>query len=93
MEAWARKTPWQLSDWIHFAIFSWLGVLLWLGRPDLRGWKAWLAIVVLAVAAELAQILSPDRQARLDDVLLNLGGGMLGVVVGILIRQMRPKKP
>src|SRR5690554_3261775 len=49
MERAVASTPWSLSDWLHFTIFIWLGVLLWLGRPDLRGWKSWGLVVVLAV--------------------------------------------
>lgn len=86
LEGVVAVTPWTLSDWMHFAIFAWLGMLLWLGRPDLRGWKGWAAIVVLAVAAEIMQLLSVDRQAKLDDVLLNLAGGILGGLLGIWIR-------
>lgn len=78
-------TPWSLSDWLHFVIFVWLGLALWLGRVDLRGWKAWALIVVLAVAAEVAQGLAPDRSPRLDDVLLNLAGGMAGLLTGIVV--------
>lgn len=80
----AGRTPWKLSDWTHFVIFVWLGLLVWLCRPDLRGWLAWGLVVVLAVAAELAQGLAPSREPRLDDVLLNLAGGMIGLVLGIL---------
>lgn len=88
----AAATPWSLSDWMHFVIFAWLGLLLWLGRPDLRGWKGWGAIVVLAVAAELAQGLSGDREARVDDVLLNLAGGMVGVVLGIAMQKATARR-
>lgn len=86
---WATKmaayTPWAVSDWIHFVLFAWLGVLLWLGRPDLRGWKVWGAIGVLAVAAELAQWLAPEREVWLEDVLLNLAGGVTGLLFGIAL--------
>lgn len=85
----AARTPWTVSDWMHFVIFAWLGLLLWLGRPDLRGWKGLGAIVVLAVAAELAQGLSADREPRVDDVLLNLVGGAVGVALGLAVRAMR----
>ena len=79
----AGRTPWDVSDWTHFLIFVWLGLLLWLARADLRGWKAWALVVVLAVAAELAQGLAPARAPRVDDVLLNLAGGMAGLVAAI----------
>ena len=83
LERLVSVTPWSLSDWLHFVIFGWLGLALWLGRADLRGWEAWLLVVVLAVAAEVAQGLAPDRAPRLDDVLLNLAGGMAGLLFGI----------
>lgn len=82
----AGRTPWDVSDWTHFLIFVWLGLLLWLARADLRGWKGWALVVVLAIAAELAQGLAPSREPRMDDVLVNLAGGMLGVVLGIAVR-------
>ena len=85
LERIVADTPWSLSDWLHFAIFVWLGLALWLGRADLRGWKVWAFIVVLAVAAEVAQGLAPDRAPRLDDVLLNLAGGMAGLLTGIVV--------
>src|SRR5690606_24891868 len=74
LKAGVAGTPWELSDWVHFVIFAWLGFLLWVGRTDLRGWKAWGLLVVLAVAAEVAQGLAPGREPRLDDVMLNLAG-------------------
>lgn len=90
--AWMRRTaaqtPWNVSEWVHFLVFLWLGVLLWLGRPDLRNWKGWAMVIVLAVAAELVQDLAPGRSPRLDDVLLNLAGGMAGVLVGIGLRRL-----
>ncbi|TWT21105.1 VanZ family protein [Luteimonas marina] len=82
----AGRTPWEVSDWTHFLIFAWLGLLLWLARADLRGWKGWALVVGLAVAAEWAQGLTPSREPRVDDVLVNLIGGMLGVVLGIGVR-------
>ncbi|NLA68346.1 MAG: VanZ family protein [Gammaproteobacteria bacterium] len=89
----AARTPWNVSDWMHFGIFVWLGSLIWLARPGLRGWKSWLLVIVLSAAAELAQGLAPDRESRLDDVFLNLAGGMAGILlaqVGLLLaRRLR----
>lgn len=84
----AGRTPWDISELTHFLIFAWLGVLLWLARSDLRGWKAWGLVVLLAVAAEGAQGLAPAREPRLDDVLLNLAGGMAGLLLGIACRAL-----
>src|SRR5690606_33571830 len=61
-EGWAAKTPWAVSDWMHFLIFAWLGLLLWLARADFRGWKGWALVTGLAVAAEVAQGLAPARE-------------------------------
>lgn len=84
----AAHTPWGVSEWVHFLVFLWLGLLLWLGRSDLRNWKGWAVVVVLAVAAELAQDLAPGRSPRLDDVLLNLAGGMAGIVLAMVLRRL-----
>jgi hypothetical protein len=86
MRGMADMTPWDISDWTHFLIFVWLGLLVWLARADLRGWKGWGVIAGLAIAAEFAQILAPERSPEMDDVLLNLTGGMVGVLLGIGLR-------
>lgn len=80
----ASRTPWDVSDWTHFIVFAWMGLLLWLARPDLRGWKAWGLVLGLAVAAELAQGLAPARSPRVDDALLNVTGGMLGILLAVV---------
>ncbi|MGY0633804.1 VanZ family protein [Luteimonas sp. A478] len=88
MRRFAAHTPWAVAEWVHLLIFLWLGLLLWLGRPDLRNWRGWALVAALAVAAELAQGLTPGREPRLDDVLLNLVGGMAGIVMAILLRRL-----
>ncbi|MGY0561667.1 VanZ family protein [Luteimonas sp. A277] len=84
----AAHTPWAPAEWVHVLIFLWLGLLLWLGRADLRNWKGWALVAVLAVAAEVAQVLTPEREPRVGDVLLNLAGGMAGIVLAILLRRV-----
>ena len=84
----AAHTPWAVAEWVHFLIFLWLGLLLWLGRADLRNWKGWGLVAVLAVAAELAQGLAPGRAPRVDDVFLNLAGGMAGILLAIVTRRL-----
>lgn len=91
LEGQAARTPWSLPNWVHFLVFGWLGFLLWMCRPDLRGWKAWGLLALLAASAELAQVLVPDRESRLHDVLLNLVGGASGLLLAILfLRLLRP---
>lgn len=92
VERMAQLTPWSPSDWTHFGVFAWLGMLLWLGRADLRGWKAWLVLLLLAVAAEMLQALAPERSARFDDVLLNIAGGMAGLLLAMGFRACRPQR-
>lgn len=89
MEHAVADTPWELSEWLHFLIFAWLGLLLWLGRVDLRGWKAWALVAVLAIAAELAQGLAPGRAPRLDDVVTNLVGGVTGILLGMALCRLK----
>lgn len=82
----AAHTPWGMSEWLHFGIFVWLGLVVWLGRPDLRGWKAVVLVAGLAVAAEVAQGLAPERAPRVGDVVLNLAGGFVGLSLGVVAR-------
>lgn len=84
----ASATPWSVADWMHVFIFMWLGLLLWLGRADFRGWKAWALIFALAVASEMAQALTPGREPKLEDVLLNLAGGIAGILLAMGIRKL-----
>lgn len=86
LEGMAARTPWKLPDWIHFVIFVWLGLLLWLARPDLRGSKGIALLVVLAVAAELSQGLTATREVRVGDALLNLMGCAVGVGGAMVVR-------
>lgn len=83
VEGLAARTPWRLSDWIHFLVFAWLGLLLWLARPDLRGAKGLALLAGLAVAAELSQGLTATREVRVGDVVLNLVGCGVGVLLAL----------
>ena len=84
----AAPTPWDVAEWVHFLIFLWLGLLLWLGRADLRNWKGWALVIALAAGAELAQGLAPNREPRLGDVFLNVAGGMAGILLAIALRKL-----
>lgn len=84
----AQTVSLTLPDVIHFVAFVVLAVLLWTLRPDLRGWRAIAVLAVLAVAAELTQVLTGNREPRVVDVLLNLAGAGVGLAVARLF--MRP---
>lgn len=86
MYGWTRGTPWDPPEWIHLLAFLWLGFLLWMARADFRTWRGLAAIVVLAAAAELAQELTGGRTPKLEDVALNVVGGVLGVALAVACR-------
>lgn len=90
LEALAARTPWRLSGWLHFVIFAWFGLLVWLARPDLRGAKGVALLAVLAVAAELSQGLTATREVRAGDVVLNLMGCGVGVLLASAIARLLP---
>lgn len=63
----------------HIAAFAVTGVLFALAYP-----RHLLIVVMLvlgsAVVLELSQLLTPDRHARLSDLLMKLAGGSIGIV-------------
>lgn len=76
-----RSTPLDPPEWIHLSAFAWLGLLIWLARKDLRGWRGVALVGGMGVAAELSQLLTGGRQARMEDAAFNVLGGMAGIVV------------
>ena len=83
MESAAGAVSWTLPDVAHLIAFAWLAMALWTLRPDLRGWRVVAALVVLAVASELVQGLTVDRQMRIGDVAINLLGAGAGLLAAI----------
>lgn len=58
-------------------------VLPWMDR-----WvRVLVAAVTFSVAVEIAQLWIPDRSADVDDVLLNVGGALLGYVILRIVRR------
>lgn len=83
-----RATPFNPPEWIHIIVFAWLGLLIWLGRATMRSWVGLALIVALGVAAELAQWLADGREPGLEDAALNVGGGLLGVLLAVGLRRL-----
>lgn len=84
LQAAAQTMSLTLPDIVHFVAFAALAALLWTLRPDLRGWRGVAVLLVLAVAAELTQVLTSRREPRLSDVAINL----VGAAVGVLLARM-----
>lgn len=86
-------TPLDSSDWLHLILFTWLGLLIWLARPNLRNWRGIALVTVLAVGAELAQWLADGREPGVGDATLNVVGGLVGVllahVLGLIAARIR----
>jgi VanZ family protein len=63
----------------HIGSFAVTGLLFALAYPR---HSLIVAILVLgsAVVLELSQLLTPDRHARLSDLLVKLAGGSIGIV-------------
>lgn len=89
MEAAARQVPWSLGVISHFVGFMMLAIMLWWLRPELRVWPCIGVLVALSVGSELVQMLTPTREARLDDVLVNLMGAAAGLALAMPVTLIR----
>jgi VanZ family protein len=77
----SAKLHLSFSDLAHLVAFFWLALVLWLFRPDWRGWRSLTVLVALAIGGELMQGLSEDRSPKLVDVGINLVGLFAGVLL------------
>ncbi len=83
----------------HFAEYAALSFCLFgtLRTPDRRKWIARLSAAFLAAAAvaavdETIQLFSDGRGAKLQDVLLDCGGALCGLVPALLVQTLILKK-
>ena len=69
------------SSFEHLAAFAVLGTLFCLAYPR---HIALVCLIVLgsAVLLEFAQLLTPDRHGRIQDAIIKMTGGALGIVAG-----------
>lgn len=65
----------------HFGLFAVLAILLFLARADLGAWRLLGLLAGLAVATELMQLFVDGRYADWRDVLIDLAGVGLGVLL------------
>ncbi|HEV7200754.1 MAG TPA: VanZ family protein [Candidatus Limnocylindria bacterium] len=55
--------------------------------PALNGWlRLFTVALAMSLAIEVAQLWIPNRSADVDDVMLNVAGGMLGYAIFTLFR-------
>jgi VanZ family protein len=71
----------------HFAAFAALGMLFCLAYPKHRA-LACALVFGSAVLLEIAQLLTPDRHARLADALQKLAAGAFGIAVVTAMRRL-----
>lgn len=73
----------------RMAAFALLGLLFCLGYR--RTWPLALGVVLMAsVGFEAAQLLTPDRHARMADALVKAVSGVGGVGIGLLVTHFSP---
>ncbi|MCA1442482.1 VanZ family protein [Ensifer sp. IC4062] len=77
----------HIGTWVHverFGAFGLLGLLFTIGYP---GRLPFVIMIVLgtAVGFELLQVLSMDRHARFEDLMVKLAGGICGIAAGCLL--------
>ena len=75
----AGRTLLPAPEWVHIIAFAWLGLLVWLGRGDLRTPRGIVLVAVFALVAELAQWLAGGREPSLWDAALNVVWGAIGI--------------
>jgi glycopeptide antibiotics resistance protein len=77
-------------------LFFPLGILMPLVWRRLRFWGALLIVIALSCSIELVQYLSSawiNRNADVNDVVLNVLGASLGLAIVFLLRQLRGGRP
>lgn len=82
----------QVEVAANIALFVPVGLLTALELRRRPWWVAGLAGCGLSVLAELAQaLLRPDRFATVQDVIANTTGALIGAVISVALRRLRPR--
>lgn len=74
----------------HVSLFCVLAVLLWqaLRHSEKKIWLILMAGAVIGSCSELLQRLFPGRDPAVRDVLINIGGTLVGIVFCIAVTKM-----
>ncbi len=82
---WIEGLPVPL-DTVHVLLFAWVTLCVrWL-FPRLRWWQVGLWMLALAVGTELLQFLAPGREPKLADIVDDLAGVALGLLMAWLLK-------
>jgi len=68
----------------HFVIFTSLGLFGGLNGQKFGYLFAGLAVAVFAIITEVLQLLVARRTASLDDLLIDLSGALIGLIIGCM---------
>jgi glycopeptide antibiotics resistance protein len=77
----ARPTLSTSPNLERLAAFIVLGALFYLAYPRHIGLVC-LIVLGSAMLLELAQLLTPDRHGRIQDAIIKMAGGAIGIVAG-----------
>jgi glycopeptide antibiotics resistance protein len=78
---------WMRNLFGNLALLLPLGLLGPIAVPALdRWWRIVLVALLYSVVIELIQRVVPDRSADIDDVIVNVGGAVLGFVAFLIVR-------
>jgi VanZ family protein len=84
----ARPTLLTSPSFERLAAFAILGALFCLAYPRHIALVCWI-IFGSAVLLEFAQLLTPGRHGRIQDAIIKMTGGALGIVAGRAILYLR----
>lgn len=74
---------------LHVTLFTVLAILLWQAIPDVK-WKVARVLgvgLVVGSCSEFLQSFFPDRDPAIRDVLINVSGTALGIVLSLAFRR------
>ncbi len=86
-----RPTVFASPSFERLAAFAVLGGLFCLAYPR-HSALVWLIVLGSAVLLEFAQLLTPDRHGRIQDAVVKMTGGALGILIGQATKPLRGRE-
>ena len=84
-----RFLPWYQPNLTHVLAYAFIAFLMVCSCRVLRGgfWIAGMVACLLGLAIEMIQYFIPAREARLDDMLFNLLGVLIGGILALVLSE------